>query len=112
MNSLDSAARNIYAITSGKGFWDGYTEYASFPFYAYKLAMIHSEVTEVLEAIRKDKGGDQVVLEIADVIIRMLDLYEGLKVTGEIEDGLSLDKLIDQKLVENSRRPNMHGVRG
>lgn len=112
INSLDTTAKNIHAITRGKGFWDGFQETDPFSFYAYKLAMIHSEVTETLEAIRKDEGDSAVVLELADILIRVLDFYEGLKVTGEISDGISLDKLMDQKMVANMARPQRHGVRG
>lgn len=112
MNSLDETATEIYAITKDKGFWDSFTEYDPFPFYAYKLAMIHSEVTEILEALRKDKGEEEVVLEIADVLIRLLDLFEGLKDQSEIAHGWSLDKIMDEKIAFNRKRDKKHGVRG
>ena len=112
MTSFDGLAKNIHNITVGKGFWDGFSEIDSFPFYAYKLAMVHSEVTEVLEAIRKDKGEKEVVLEIADVLIRMLDLFEGLKVNEEISSTISLDQVLADKVVVNQGRPKKHGVRG
>lgn len=112
MDSLDEGARQIHKIALDKGFWDGYRPIDSFPFYAYKLAMINSEVTEVLEAIRKDQGDEQVVLEIADIIIRTLDFYQGLKTTGEIGPEHSLDDLIGKKILVNQERPQKHGVRG
>ncbi len=59
-----------------KGFWDG--EY-SHDKIGNKLALVHSEVTEVLEAIRKSKGSEQVVEEMADVIIRLLDVYAAMR---------------------------------
>lgn len=81
-----------------------------FIFYAKQIAMIHSEATEILEALRKDKGEDAVVEEIADIIIRTLDLYKGLKVYyGEYP---SLDKILMRKSLTNQERPKLHGVRG
>jgi NTP pyrophosphatase (non-canonical NTP hydrolase) len=112
MTNLEGLAKNIHTITRSKGFWNSFKEIDSFNFYAYKLAMIHSEVTEVLEAIRKDKGEEQILLEIADIMIRVLDFYEGLKVTGEISGDASLDDIIAEKIVINQGRPDMHGVRG
>jgi hypothetical protein len=112
MTSLETLAKQVHEITVNKGFWDGFHELEPFPFYAYKLAMINSEVTEVLEAIRKDKGDEEVVLEIVDILIRVLDLYEGLKNTKEIEDTWDLDAMMAKKIVVNQARPERHGVRG
>ena len=112
MDNLEEYAKEIHKITVEKGFWDGFHELEKFPFYAYKLAMIHSEVTEVLEAIRKSKGDDEVVEELVDVMIRVLDLYYGLKETNEIGWGHSLDEVLNQKIEINKHRPQKHGVRG
>jgi len=112
MKNLEELSKDIHRITRKKGFWDSFTEFDKFPFYAYKLAMIHSEVTETLEAIRKEKGEDEVVLEIVDIIIRVLDFYEGLKHTGEIEGKWDLDEMMAKKIEINEERPQMHDVRG
>ena len=72
--------------------------------------MIHSEATEVLEALRKSKGHDQVVEELADIIIRVCDLYEGLRENGEVL--YSLNKVVRDKARINKGRPKLHGVRG
>ncbi len=72
-----------------------------------KLALIHSEVTEILEAIRKNKGKEAVMEEMADVHIRLLDLYAGLRNTGQV-DG-SLDEVVQSKMRKNSNRPRLHG---
>jgi len=69
---LDALAAMLHETAKEKGFWDG--EY-SHDKIGNKLALVHSEVTEVLEAIRKTKGSEQVVEEMADVIIRLLDVY-------------------------------------
>ena len=70
--------------------------------------MVHSEVSEVLEAIRKEKGDDQVVEELADIIIRVLDLYAGLVRDGYTK--LSLEESLKSKAQTNTERPKMHGV--
>jgi NTP pyrophosphatase (non-canonical NTP hydrolase) len=112
MTNLDTTAKMLHATARRKGFWNSYDPEDSFTFYAKQLAMVHSEVTEVLEAIRKDQGEEKVVEEIADIIIRVLDFYEGLKTTGEISRDLSLDGILAQKSIINNGRPERHGVRG
>ena len=113
--SLDNLAKRVHDTATKKGFWD--YMYANvepqgdtFIFFAKQIAMIHSEATEVLEALRKHKGPDEVVEELADIIIRVVDLYQGLVNAGEAED--SLDDVITRKTIVNSNRPKMHGVRG
>jgi len=73
---LDALAAMLHETAKEKGFWDG--EY-SHDKIGNKLALVHSEVTEVLEAIRKTKGSEQVVEEMADVIIRLLDVYAAMR---------------------------------
>lgn len=112
MTNLDQLANSLHETAREKGFWDPShkMEGELFVFYAKQLAMVHSEVTEVLEAIRKDKGQDQVVEEMADIIIRVLDLYAGMKRNGDVLD--SLDEVLKTKADFNSTRPKMHGVAG
>jgi hypothetical protein len=58
--------------------------------------------------MRKSEGDRAVVRELADIIIRTLDLYAGL-----VEDGYtkeSLQKNLLDKAKYNSERPNMHGL--
>lgn len=65
-----------------------------------KLALIHSEVSEALEAYRKgDK--ENFAEECADVFIRLLDMTHGL--------GLDLPRAITDKLVKNIGRGYRHG---
>jgi NTP pyrophosphatase (non-canonical NTP hydrolase) len=112
MTGLDTTAKILHETAVQKKFWDDFDPDRPFVFYAKQIAMIHSEATEVLEAIRKDKGEDEIVEEIADIIIRVLDLFEGLKRTGEINKSMSLDDAILLKTVKNQKRPERHGVRG
>lgn len=111
--NLDNMAEELHETASDKGFWDPklrMEDEDSFVFYAKQIAMIHSEATEVLEAIRKDMGQRQVVEELADILIRVLDLYAGLKRGGEVHDSLH-DVFLD-KARYNMARPKMHNVRG
>lgn len=102
--SLDLMARQVHLIAKSKGFWDGDVTYDKI---GNKLALVHSEVTEVLEAIRKDQGQDKVVEEMADIIIRLVDLYQAMVNTGQIKD--SLDFTLDKKIMKNMERPALHG---
>ncbi len=96
----------IHQNAKDKGFWD---ENNGVNFYIKQMAMIHSEVTEVLEALRKEKGDRAIVEEMADVIIRLFDLYCGMRVDGYFE-GILLENVLLDKVEINKGRPKMHGV--
>lgn len=72
-----------------------------------KLALVHSEVTEVLEALRKSQGKDKVTEEVVDILIRTLSLHEWM-----VELDLCTDDL-DERMVmvmkRNEERPPKHG---
>lgn len=105
---LDNMAKMIHNNAVEKGFWEPNTEENHTIFYLKQIAMIHSECSEALEAIRKEKGDDQVIEELVDIIIRTLDLYAGLVKDGYTK--ISLDETMTKKIVVNSLRPEMHGV--
>lgn len=109
--NLDRLSVKLHETAVEKGFWDPLeTLEDKFVFYAKQIAMIHSEATEVLEALRKSRGGDKVTEELADIIIRVCDLYEGLLGMGEAEG--SLNDTVRRKSLVNRGRPRLHGVRG
>ena len=72
-----------------------------------KLALVHSEVTEVLEAIRKSHGSEKVVEEMADVIIRLLDVYAAMRNEEAVIH--SLDEILQKKMDINKDRQRLHG---
>ena len=72
---LDDLAEELHKTAVSKGFWP---EDVDDIFIAKQCMMIVSEVTELMEAIRKDKGEEEIVMETADILIRTLDLYAGL----------------------------------
>jgi NTP pyrophosphatase (non-canonical NTP hydrolase) len=101
---LDALSAMLHEIAKEKGFWDG--EY-SYDKVGNKLALVHSEVTEVLEAIRKNKGSEAVVEEMADVIIRLLDIYAAMRNEEKVLH--SLDETLEKKININKDRPKLHG---
>lgn len=101
---LDALAAILHETAKEKGFWDG--EYSNDKI-GNKLALVHSEVTEVLEAIRKSHGSEKVVEEMADVIIRLLDVYAAMRNEEQILH--SLDEVLELKINKNKDRPRLHG---
>lgn len=101
---LDQLAAEVYEAAEQHGFWElGATNEVI----GTKLALVHSEVTEVLEAVRKSQGPDKIVEEMADVIIRVLDLYAGMRNVGLITS--SIDDIMNEKIKYNETRPPKHG---
>jgi hypothetical protein len=76
LNDLTSLQSEIFEINKANGFWDMGVENRSF---AQHIALVHSEVSEALEADRKDLNDDKLTeykgvdVELADVVIRILD---------------------------------------
>ena len=106
---LDAVAALLHETALSKGFYDS-LDMQEFNSQAKQLAMIHSEVTAVLEALRKSQGQAKVVEEIVDILIRVLDFYAALRNAGVVHD--SLDDTLGIKSEVNSGRPRMHGVLG
>jgi NTP pyrophosphatase (non-canonical NTP hydrolase) len=73
-----------------------------------KLALLHSEVSEALEALRKGNpesvhlgGFSGVEEELADLIIRIMD--------DSTTWGMRVGEAVLQKMVFNAARPHLHG---
>lgn len=64
------------------------------------LCLVHSEVSEALEAFRKEDD-DNLCEELADIVIRCLDMSIGL--------GIDLDREVKRKLDRNRQRGYKHG---
>lgn len=103
---LDALSATLHEIARDKGFWDGEYNYDKI---GNKLALVHSEVTEVLEAIRKDHGSEKIVEEISDILIRVLDLYAAMRNEESVIH--SLDEILQNKINKNKERPRLHGNR-
>lgn len=103
-DSLAGLAKRIHATSVEKGFYD---EPVTMDKVAAKIALIHSEGTEVLEALRKSQGADKVTEEISDILIRTLDLHDWLVGLGLATD--DLDTTMNAKMKKNEERPPKHG---
>jgi len=101
---LDALAAILHEMAKDKGFWEG--DHTDDKF-GMKLALIHSEVTEILEAMRKSHGSEKIVEEIADVIIRLLDVYAAMRNEEAVLH--SLDEILHNKMEKNKQRPTLHG---
>ena len=101
---LDALSAMLHETAKEKGFWDGDYNYDKV---GNKLALVHSEVTEILEAIRKSHGSEKIVEEMADVIIRLLDVYAAMRNEEQVLH--SLDEVLEAKINKNKARPKLHG---
>jgi NTP pyrophosphatase (non-canonical NTP hydrolase) len=105
MEHFASMQKSVHENSVEHGFWEGDQNS-----YALKLALIHSEVSEALEALRSGnpscvKEGLEDISsleeELADIVIRVMDLAE---MTGS-----DLGGAIYEKARYNERRPYKHG---
>ena len=94
---LNDLAQEIYRLARDNGFYEREGEDS---FIGYRLALIHSEVSEALEAYRDDDMSN-LYEELADIIIRVLDLSAYI--------GADIEGWILTKHENNKRRPRLHG---
>jgi NTP pyrophosphatase (non-canonical NTP hydrolase) len=106
MSYIQELANAIHATAVEKKFWEDHVDPN---FVLAKLALINSEVAEVLEAYRKEQGAEAIAIEFADILIRTLDLYAGLQDEGVIPKGLEIDSVLKMKMNTNNKRPEKHG---
>jgi NTP pyrophosphatase (non-canonical NTP hydrolase) len=101
---LARLGRRIHLNSVKKGFYD---DPVVMDKVAAKLALVHSEVTEVLEALRKSQGDQAVTEEVCDILIRTLDLHDWLVELNLATD--NLDETMAHKMTKNENRPAKHG---
>lgn len=112
--NLDELAYSLNETAVEKGFWEPMARMDmqdDFIFYGKQLAMIHSEVTEALEALRKQQGDEKFVEELSDIIIRILDLWAGMN-KARVKPLPSINDILMQKADINKNRPKLHGNLG
>lgn len=96
-NELLDFQRMVHYTARSKGFWK-HMEQNPFP---RLVALMHSELSEALEADRRAQGDDKIAEELADCVIRILDTAQALMLPV-------VDKII-KKAEFNKTRPMMHG---
>lgn len=107
MTTMNELAQEILEINRTNGWnvttpdvWPATGQVADVHRLGTILALIHSEVSEALEAVRhEDRPNFEE--ELADVVIRVLDLAGGL--------GIDLDAAVAAKLARNRERGYRHG---
>lgn len=98
---LDDLAQIIRGINTDNGWKVFYrSEWDSDYKIPAMLALIHSEVSEALEAFRKHDQAN-FLEEMADTLIRVLDCVGGF--------GESFDSIVQAKLAKNRGRGHKHG---
>ena len=92
----------VHRNAIAKGFWDDPVNVGE------KLALIHSEISEALEAYRRGNPPDDklpqygsATVELADAVIRIMDLAGGMEI--------NLAGAIMAKVEYNKSRPYKHG---
>jgi len=107
VSHVDCMAREITVNSKAKGFGVDKDD-TDINVVGLRLALIHSEVSEALEAARKDYPASEKIPdignfeeELADTVIRCMDLANRM--------GISLGEAIVKKVAYNRTRPYMHG---
>jgi NTP pyrophosphatase (non-canonical NTP hydrolase) len=92
---INDFIQECHRIAKEKGWWETQRNDGEL------IALMHSELSEALEAMRNHAGNDAIAEELADCCIRIFD-YCGAK-------DIDLEKVLYRKIEYNKSRPYRHG---
>jgi NTP pyrophosphatase (non-canonical NTP hydrolase) len=92
--NIRECAEKAHRIAVDRGWWETHRPVPEL------LCLVHSEVSEALEAHR---NGDEprYAEELADIVIRVMDMAEA--------QGIDLEREVQDKMAWNIHRPYRHG---
>ena len=93
--SISDFINVCHSIARQKGWWDRERNDAEI------IALLHSELSEALEALRNNEPPERIAEELADCLIRIFDYCGGRN--------LDLEKALLEKIKKNRKRPYRHG---
>jgi NTP pyrophosphatase (non-canonical NTP hydrolase) len=102
-DSLNILRDVCHDISKTHGFWNGLEDIPKQYIFSTKIMLVVTELSEAIEAARVDnwQGKDGVAEELADAVIRIMDISGSLKI--------DIDKSVRDKIALNKTREQKHG---
>jgi len=93
--SVSDLIKECHKVAKSKGWWDSERNDGEL------IALMHSELSEALEALRNHQKKHDLAEELADCCIRIFDYCGHRKI--------DLEKALNKKIEYNKTRPYRHG---